>query len=51
MCSRDPIFGTNKNRIIKNVSFERAFTQLSNPDCPGGGGNFHMKSTWGCATS
>ena len=26
MCSHDPIFGTNKNRILKNGSFERTFT-------------------------
>ena len=25
MCSHDPIFGTNKNRIRKNGSCERAF--------------------------
>ena len=25
MCSRDPIFGTNKNRILKKGSCERAF--------------------------
>ena len=25
MCSYDPIFGTNKNRILKNGSCERAF--------------------------
>ena len=25
MCSHDPIFGTNKNRTLKNVSCERAF--------------------------
>ena len=24
MCSQDPIFGTNKNRILKNGSCERA---------------------------
>ena len=30
MCSHDPIFGTNKNRILKNRSYEQAFkTQLS----------------------
>ena len=26
MCSHDPIFGTNKNRIVKNESCERALT-------------------------
>ena len=26
MCSHDPFFGTNKNRILKNGSCERAFT-------------------------
>ena len=26
MCSHDPIFGTNKNRILENRSCERAFT-------------------------
>ena len=26
MCSHDPIFGTNYNRILKNVSYEQAFT-------------------------
>ena len=26
MCSYDPFFGTNKNRILKNGSCERAFT-------------------------
>ena len=25
MCSHDPLFGTNKNRILKNGSCERAF--------------------------
>ena len=25
MCSHDPFFGTNKNRILKNGSYERAF--------------------------
>ena len=25
MCSHDPFFGTNKNRILKNGSCERAF--------------------------
>ena len=25
MCSHDPILGTNKNRILKNGSCERAF--------------------------
>ena len=28
LCSHDPIFGTNKNRILKNGSCERAFTLL-----------------------
>ena len=28
MCSYDPIFGTNKNRILKNGSCERAFTSI-----------------------
>ena len=27
MCSHDPIFGTNKNRILKNGSCERALKQ------------------------
>ena len=29
MCSHDPFFGTNKNRILKNGSCERAFTHYS----------------------
>ena len=29
MCSHDPFFGTNKNRILKNGSCERAFRMLS----------------------
>ena len=29
MCSHDPFFGTNKNRILKNGSCERALTQIS----------------------
>ena len=28
MCSHDPFFGTNKNRILKNGSCERAFTLI-----------------------
>ena len=28
MCSHDPFFGTNKNRILKNGSCERAFTAI-----------------------
>ena len=28
MCSHDPFFGTNKNRILKNGSCERALTVL-----------------------
>ena len=28
MCSHDLFFGTNKNRILKNGSCERAFTPL-----------------------
>ena len=27
MCSHDPFFGTNKNRILKNGSCERAFRE------------------------
>ena len=29
VCSHDPIFGTNKNRILKNESCERAFTKTN----------------------
>ena len=29
MCSHDPIFGTNKNRILKNGSCERALKRLN----------------------
>ena len=28
MCSRDPFFGTNKNRILKNGSCEQAFKKF-----------------------
>ena len=28
MCSHDPIFGTNKNRTLKNGSCERAFSMF-----------------------
>ena len=28
MCSHDPFFGTNRNRIFKNGSCERAFRML-----------------------
>ena len=31
MCSHDPFFETNKNRILKNGSCERAFTDPLNP--------------------
>ena len=30
MCSHDPFFGTNRNRILKNGSCERAFKKLVN---------------------
>ena len=30
MCSHDPIFGTNKNRILKNGSCEGAFISNQN---------------------
>ena len=30
MCSHDPFFGTNKNRILKNGSCERAFRDVNN---------------------
>ena len=28
MCSHDPFFGTNKNRILKNGSCEQSFTSI-----------------------
>ena len=34
MCSRDPFFGTNKNRILKNGSCERALNWLSHIRTP-----------------
>ena len=30
MCSHDPFFGTNKNRILKNGSCERALSMCDN---------------------
>ena len=41
MCSHDPFFGTNKNRILKNGSCERDLTN-SNGRIKGAG-----KSLWG----
>ena len=37
LCSHDPFFGTNKNRILKNGSCERAFGQKTStvPIIPG----------------
>ena len=32
MCSHDPIFGTNKNRILKNRSCERDLNGKKNRD-------------------
>ena len=29
MCSHDPFFGTNKNRILKNGSYERVLSLFS----------------------
>ena len=29
ICSQDPLFRTNKNRILKNVSCEKAFRKIS----------------------
>ena len=31
MCSHDPFFGTNKNRILENGSCEKAFRKISRP--------------------
>ena len=31
MCSHDPFFGTNKNRILKNGSCEWALRQMLSP--------------------
>ena len=33
MCSHHPMFGTNKNRILKNGSCERALTPAVELDC------------------
>ena len=38
MCSHDPFFGTNKNRILKNGSCERAFIRKHRTR-----GGFHFK--------
>ena len=43
MCSHDPTFGTNKNRILKNGSCERALSLLY--FCSEPGRNFDPSST------